>query len=194
MKAWKFIGSLEIKKIHRVLEFSQLQWLKTYVELNTQKGTETEKNGNKDRNSLYKLMNNTAYGKTMENVRSRIEWTKRLFKMDIKTKLYVTKNTWQWCTSSIMITLETNMLTDQDYYSLILIVWSMKLKPKIFMKNLVKIKKCLILVVVGKMKDEKGGVAIEEFIKLKPKMSSVLVDDNMNIKKQRMWAKMLLQQ
>ena len=36
------------------------------------------------------------------------------------------------------------------------------------------------------MKDEKGGVAIEEFIKLKPKMSSVLVDDNMNIKKQRM--------
>ena len=181
MKAWKFIGSLEIKKIHRVLEFSQLQWLKTYVELNTQKGTETEKNGNKDRNSLYKLMNNTAYGKTMENVRSRIEWTKRLFKMDIKTKLYVTKNTWQWCTSSIMITLETNMLTDQDYYSLILIVWSMKLKPKIFMKNLVKIKKCLILVVVGKMKDEKGGVAIEEFIKLKPKMSSVLVDDNMNI-------------
>ena len=62
----------------------------------------------------------------------------------------------------------------------------MKLKPKIFMKNLVKIKKCLILVVVGKMKDEKGGVAIEEFIKLKPKMSSVLVDDNMNIKKQRM--------
>ena len=90
------------------------------------KGTETEKNGNKDRNSLYKLMNNTACGKTMENVRSRIEWTKRLFKMDIKTKLYVTKNTWQWCTSSIMITLEINMLTDQDYYSLILIVWSMK--------------------------------------------------------------------
>ena len=36
--------------------------------------------------------------------------------------------------------------------------------------------------VVGKMKDETGGVAIEEFFGLKPKIYSFLVDD---IKKQR---------
>ena len=37
--------------------------------------------------------------------------------------------------------------------------------------------------VVGKMKDETGGVAIEEFFGLKPKIYSFLVDDNSEHKK-----------
>ena len=37
--------------------------------------------------------------------------------------------------------------------------------------------------VVGKMKDETAGVAIEEFVRLKPKMCSYLVDDNSEHKK-----------
>ena len=53
-----------------------------------------------------------------------------------------------WYTVSIMITLKTTMVTNQDYHSLILIVWSMKLKLKMFMKILVRIKKCLILVII----------------------------------------------
>ena len=32
--------------------------------------------------------------------------------------------------------------------------------------------------VAGKMKDETGGVAMKEFVELKPKMYSYLVDDN----------------
>ena len=32
--------------------------------------------------------------------------------------------------------------------------------------------------VVGKMKDETAGIAIEEFVRLKPKMYSYLVNDN----------------
>ena len=39
--------------------------------------------------------------------------------------------------------------------------------------------------VVGKMKDETAGVAIEEFIRLKRKMYSYLVDDNSKHKNQR---------
>ena len=39
---------LKLKKIHCVLEFNQCQWLKQYVEFNTQKRIEGEKDGDKD--------------------------------------------------------------------------------------------------------------------------------------------------
>ena len=95
------------------------------------------------------------------------------------------------CTSSIKIILRINMVTAQAYYLVILIVRFMKLKLKMFMKILAKIKKCLILVVihlsqkyyddsnkliVGKIKDQTSGFAIEEFIGSNPKMYSFLVD------------------
>ena len=65
------------------------------------KRIEAEKNGDEDGKVLYKLMNNALYGKTMKNIRNRIDVKfvsnkKKLFKMDIQTKLYVTKNIWQW--------------------------------------------------------------------------------------------------
>ena len=37
--------------------------------------------------------------------------------------------------------------------------------------------------VVGQMKDETAGAAIEEFVELKPTMNSYLVDDNNELKK-----------
>ena len=40
-------------KLYRVLEFNQSQWLKQYVEFNTQERTEEEKNGDKDEKTLY---------------------------------------------------------------------------------------------------------------------------------------------
>ena len=59
--------------MYRVLEFNQSQWLKQYVESNTRKRIEAEENGVKDGKALYKLIKNVAYGKTMENVRNRID-------------------------------------------------------------------------------------------------------------------------
>ena len=41
--------------------------------------------------------------------------------------------------------------------------------------------------VVGKMNDETAGVAIEEFVRLKPKMYSYLVNDNSKHKKSKRW-------
>ena len=46
---------LKLKKILCVLEFNQLQWLKLYVEFNTLKRKEAEKNAGKDGKVLYKL-------------------------------------------------------------------------------------------------------------------------------------------
>ena len=59
--------------MHRVLEFNQGQWLKQYVEFNTQKRIEAEENADKDGKPFYKLMNNTTYNKTMENLSDRID-------------------------------------------------------------------------------------------------------------------------
>ena len=78
-----------------------MQWLKPNVEFNTQKRIEAKIYDDKDGKALYKWTNNSIYGKTMEKVRNRIyvrlvSNKNGLFEMDIKTKLYVTKNIWQW--------------------------------------------------------------------------------------------------
>ena len=39
---------LKLKKVSRLLEFNQLEWLKPYVEFKTQKILQEEKNGDKD--------------------------------------------------------------------------------------------------------------------------------------------------
>ena len=81
---------IEVKKIYRVLEFNQSQWLKQYLEWNTLETMEAEKNGDKDGKALYKLMNNAVYGKTIENLKNRIDvklvsnkkdYLKRTFKL-----------------------------------------------------------------------------------------------------------------
>ena len=87
---------LKLKKIHRVLEFNQSQWLKPYIEFNKQKRLEREKNGDKDGKALYKLMNNAIYGKNEKfekpNRCNTRKQRKRLFKVNITTKLYVAQN------------------------------------------------------------------------------------------------------
>ena len=61
---------MKLKKVHRVLEFDQSPWLKQYISFNTQKRTNAKNAFEKD---FFKLLNNSIYGKTCENLLKRVD-------------------------------------------------------------------------------------------------------------------------
>ena len=61
---------MRLTKVHRALRFDQSPWMEPYIRMNTELRKKAASDFEKD---LYKLMNNSIFGKTMENLRKRVD-------------------------------------------------------------------------------------------------------------------------
>ena len=69
LKLYTDLG-MKLTRVHRAVTFNQSCWLKDYIDFIT-KMRSTSKNAFEK--NCFKLMNNSIYGKTMENLRKRVD-------------------------------------------------------------------------------------------------------------------------
>ncbi|PFX18804.1 putative uncharacterized transposon-derived protein F54H12.3 [Stylophora pistillata] len=92
LKKYMSLG-IEIGKIHRIIRFKESPWMKKYINKNTKLRAKAKNDFEKD---FYKLMNNAVFGKTMENIRKRVDV--RLVTSDEKAKKLTNKVNFKHCT------------------------------------------------------------------------------------------------
>ncbi len=82
----------EVTKVHRVVTFEQSSFFQPYISFNSEERAKATSDFTKD---YFKLKNNSLYGKTMENVRGRMDM--RLCQTVEKMKTYTSKPLFQGC-------------------------------------------------------------------------------------------------
>src|SRR5688572_14037886 len=81
---------MKLVKIHKILELEQSRWLKRYIDFNTAKRQVAKSAFEED---LFKLMNNSVFGKTMEQKRRHLEI--RLVTNARRAKRFIARPTFQ---------------------------------------------------------------------------------------------------
>ena len=93
-----FKHGLILEKVHHMTEFNQSAWLKPYIGFNTQLRTQAKNDFETD---FIKLMNNSVFGKTMENIRkhkdikliaNRESFLKTVMKPNFKSAICFSEN------------------------------------------------------------------------------------------------------
>ena len=103
---------IKIKKINRGITFEESPWLKKYIELNTDLRTKSTNNFEKD---FFKLMNNSVFGKTMENIRNRVDV--RLITSELQAKKLISKPNFEHRTIFSENLIAVHMKPTKVYYN-----------------------------------------------------------------------------
>ena len=223
---------MRLKKVHRVIEFDQEPWMEPHIRMSTEFRKQAKSNFETD---FYKLMNNSVFGKTMENLRNCVDakivrdWETHkirkllsspsfdrftIFGNDMagihmrKSKLVLNKPVYTGMTilenskilmyeffynhlkarygqkykliytdtDSLILDIRTDYLCkDMQEYSWL---YDTSNYPKGHLLYNDRNKKAL-----GKMKDECGGEVINEVVAVRPKIYSVNLEGQKNIRK-----------
>ena len=107
---------LKVKSVRRVLKYKQSPWLKEYIDFNTEKRKHAKSKFEKD---LYKLFNNSIFGRSLMNMRKHVDV--KLCHTKVKLSKYTMKPSYKSCTifNEDLVAVEntrTNVLMNQPIY------------------------------------------------------------------------------